>query len=236
MKQINKKYLSLSIIVITALNLGVVQVNAENGADDQIQNTTTTINVAPTREPYKENREELKIKRDNIKNNIEQKKIEIKTNREETKNRMEDLREKLKSQKDKALVKIAEQRLLGREQALERFEKILETMSNNKNKIALQIPKVKELGLDTTKVEADLTLVDAKIIEAKNKVGEMSTILTTSTNQITKEQKDKLRTLAKDTQTLIKDAHNLIRESAKDLKELVKTKRQSDDSSDDDSQ
>lgn len=229
MNKKNKKYLSFTMILVMALSVGVFYANAEdsNGTPE-----ATTTSYTPS---VKEKREAIKTEREAVRNEIESKKNELATKREEVKNKieairetsktkMEQMREALKLEKDKVKAKIKEDRINNREQALKRFDNAIETISKNKERTNAHIVKVKALGVDTTSAETTLATVDLKLTEAKSKVAEMNTLLSTSVNEINKEQKDKLRTLTKETQTLIKDAHNSIKNAVKSLKDAIKAK------------
>lgn len=225
----NKKYLSLAIVLVMALSVGVFSANAE---DELERPEATTTSYTPGTQ---ERRENIKTEREEVKKSIEVKKDELKAKREEVKNKieaireasktkMEKMREALKLEKDKVKAKVKEERINNREQALKRFDLAIETITKNKERTNAHIVKVKALGVDTASTEATLATVDTKLTEAKSKIAEMNTLLATSVNEITKEQKDKLRTLTKDTQTLIKDAHNIIKTSVKTLKDAIKAK------------
>src|SRR3989344_4810450 len=61
---------------------------------------------------------------------------------------------------------------------------------------------------------------------AKTKITEANALLSVSIDELTKEDKIKLRTLAQDAQTLMKEAHQAINNAIKSLKESVKLKRE----------
>jgi len=151
----------------------------------------------------------------------EQIKTEIEKIRETAKLKMEDLKVKFQLEKNKVKAKLLEKRVSGREEALKRFDKAIERITNLKEKVNSQITKLDAKGIDTEKAKSVLATTDAKILEIKQKVAEVSTILASTTNELTKENKDKLRQLTKDTQDLIKETHATLSDAIKSLKTSV---------------
>ena len=162
-------------------------------------------------------KEEIKTEKEKIKNQIE--KI-----REETKQKIDDLKTKILSEKNKIKAKIEEKRITGREDALKRFDIAITKLDTLKNNVNEKITKFDTQEINTEKAKAQILIADEKIAEIKTKVSEASTLLSLSLNELTKENKTKLKQLTKDTQTLVKEAHLALNEAVKSLKEELKNK------------
>jgi len=65
---------------------------------------------------------------------------------------------------------------------------------------------------------------ELKIEEARVKVAEANALLAASIDELTEEDRTKLRTLAQETQGLLREAHLALRDSIKALREAVKAK------------
>lgn len=220
-----KKYLGMFVVLALTLAVNVQTSRAEVGNGAKIE------------------REKLKIeareKRDEIKNKKEVLKDEIKNIRKEAKQKMENLREKIKEEKNEAKAKIKELRITGREKALERFDKVMERLDELKNKTSAQIVKFDIEGIVTTDAKTFMVTAETKLTAAKDKIAEINALLVVSINELTLENKTKLRTLTKDTQALVRDAHQAIKNAMKSLKEAIKMKielERSNNSSDDPSE
>ncbi|MFA6257086.1 MAG: hypothetical protein WCT29_03120 [Candidatus Paceibacterota bacterium] len=173
-------------------------------------------------------REEFKLRTETLKKEMELKREtlrkEFEVRREEAKQKMEGLREQLKKEKDAAKAKIGGERVLGREQALERFDGAVERMLGLKEKVDAVIARLEAKEVNTVKAKEFSTTAETKIKAAKEKVLETTTLLTTSLDQLTAENKTQLRTLAQETQTLLTDARLALRDAVKSLKDEVKAK------------
>lgn len=218
------KYKILTFVFVLMFSLSSSNAFAQTGTPTTTRNEIRTIreNIENERE---ETREAIKEKRDEIKDLREEKKEEIKNLREEGKKKLELLKENIKLEKDKAKAKIQEQRINNRIESLERFDKMIENISKNKSRVSEQITKANTLGVDTTSIQTELNKVDGKLAEVKNKVVEMNTLLSKSVNQLTTEEKAKLKTLNKEAQDGIKEAHNYIKNSVKLLKDTMRNYR-----------
>ena len=153
-----------------------------------------------------------------------QMKERIETMRTEAKQKMKDLRAKIKEEKDAAKAEIKELRITGRERALVRFDVIVARINNLRNKIDARILKLGAKGLDTAEAKGFLATADAKLGDTKAKIAEMNTLLSASIDELSKENKTKLVTLAQDTQKLIREAHLALGDAVKSLKDAAKKK------------
>lgn len=204
-----KKYLGFLAILLMAFSIGATSVMAVEGTSE---------------------RDNLKEKRESVKKEIEAKretwKKEFETKREEAKAKFEALREGLKAEKDAAKAKLKEFRLTGREKALERFDAAIGRMTSLKEKVDAQNEKLEAKGIDTSSAEALSAQAGTKLDEAEAKVTAATTLLGTSIEKLTEENKTELRTLAQETQTLIREAQTFLKEAVKSLKDAVKAKRE----------
>ncbi len=146
------------------------------------------------------------------------------TRREEVKNKLDTLKAKIGEEKDAAKAKIKEARVMGREQALERFDVALARMTGLKDKINTVIDKLSAKGVATTTAEGLTATAETKLGVITDKVAQIDALLTGSIDQLTPEDKTKLRTLAQETQTLIKEVHATLIDAIKSLKDEVKAK------------
>src|SRR3989344_6361258 len=183
-----KKFLGLFIVLVMAFTWNAPSVFAE---DDGLPSDDFKVK-------REEVREEMKLKREEMKKEWEAK-------REEAKTKMEALRESVKAEKDEARAKIKEARVAGREKALERFDNAVERMNNLKERVNAQIEKLTAKGIDTEAAEGFVATAETKLGLAKEKIAEATTLLATSIDQLTAQNKTKLRTLAQETQTLLKE-------------------------------
>lgn len=154
----------------------------------------------------------------------EQIKAEIEKIREEAKQKIEALREKIRSEKNKIKAKISEARIIGREQALQRFDFAIEKLNALKDNVKAKITKLEAQGINVEKAKEQVVIAETKVVEAKIKVAEASTLLSASVNELTKENKAKLKKLTQETQALIKDAHQALNEAIKFLKSEIKNR------------
>lgn len=184
---------------------------SENDTDKENNNEETTENKIKI---FRAEREQIKEKVQSI--------------REEAKQKMEDFKEKVKELKDKKKAKLQEERILGREQALERFDKTIEKIETSKDKVATQVSKMEVKGIIIPASVKDLSiLAEAKIADAKVKIAEISTVLSSSTNILTKENKTKITTLTTETQALLKEAQKALNDEVLMLRQALKNKMES---------
>ncbi len=162
----------------------------------------------------------INLKTEDRKEKIEKLHDELKEKREENKQKLEDLKEKAKTEKIKNVIE-------GRKQALDRFEKSVNNLEELQNKVQAIIDRVSSKGVDTTNATKAISEVDAKIITIESKVNEMHVILSKSTSDLTKADKEALLKLQKEVQTLVKDSQKLLQKSIKDLKDAIKVKTSS---------
>lgn len=223
-----KKYLSLFIVLLMAFSISTSVVRAESGSGSN-EGGPRFVN------PLK--RGEIKEKKDEIKADWEAKREEMKAKievmREEAKAKMEALRENIKGEKDAAKLKIKELRVTGREKALERFDGVIKRMTALSNKISEHIAKLELKGVNVTDAKSFLATAQEKLDAADAKTAEVNALLATSIDELSAENKTKLRTLTKETQALIKEAHLALKNAVKSLKENIKIKREETKSSDD---
>ena len=202
-----KKYLGFVAVAVLAFSFTAAPVFAKDdeGGKDSLKDKRETI------------KKEIELKRETWKKEFELK-------REEAKAKFEALKESLKKENDAAKANIKEGRLTGRENALGRFDGAVLRISDLRTKVDAQITKLKAKGVDTAKAEEFSALAEDKLDEAKTKITDATTLLGTSIEKLTPDQKTKLRTLAQETQTLIKEAHSSLGDAVKSLKEAVKAK------------
>ena len=147
-----------------------------------------------------EKREALKVKAEKL--------------REEAKTKMENLRAKIK---DAAGLK----RYEGRENALHRFDEQVEKITKLRDRVNGKVVEFEAKGIDVGEAKTNVATADVKTEEAKAKIAEMNSLLGTSATELTKENKTKLNTLAKEAGTLLKDAYRELNMAVKTLKEAV---------------
>lgn len=220
-----KKYLGVFIVLALTLAVNVQTSRAEDS--DRVETE------------IKKLKPELKEKRDELKKGREVLKDEIKNIRKEAKQKMETLKEKIKEEKDAVKIKIKELRIMGREKALERFDKVAERLDELKNKISAQIAEFETKGIVTTNAKIFVATAETKLTAVGDKIAEINALLAVSINELSSENKTKLRTLTKDTQTLVRDAHQALKNAIKSLREAIKMKielERSNNSSDDPSE
>lgn len=186
-------------------------------------------------EEFKQETSDIRERINQIKENIvettkiqrEQIKQKIETLRENAKQQLENLREKINSEKNQAKAKIKETRIAGREQALEKFDNVVLKVQNSKEKSEAQIAKMEAQGIVIPTLVKDLSITaETKISEAKIKILETSGILTTSANELSKENKAKIVTLTKEIQILINEGQKASSDQVKALKQILNTKIQ----------
>ena len=217
--------------------------NEANRAEVKIKKEAEKAEIKIRKE---ENKAEVKVKREAAKEEVKLKKEEMQAEfklkrealknendarREEIKQKMEDLREKIKEEKDTIKAKIKEERITGREKDLERFEAAVERMNNIKDRVNDYIIKLEAKGVDVANAKNFVATAETKLNAAVVKITEANTLLSASIDELTSEDKTKLRTLAQETQTLIKEAHQALNDAIKSLKEALKAKIEADKAS-----
>jgi DNA repair exonuclease SbcCD ATPase subunit len=214
-----KKYLNVFLILVLVflISTSVAFAIATPSKNDKAMNL---------KEKSETEKMDLKNK---IQANKEEVKAEIEKTREEAKTKIEALKTKIQSEKDKKKAKISEDRILGREKALERFDKIINKLNTLKESVNSKITKLEARGINTDTAKKEVATVEAKIIEAKGKVAEISKILSESTNQLSKENKTKIRQLAQETQALLREVHQSLIKAIKYLRDTLKNKPAEED-------
>ena len=182
-----------------------------------------------------ENKAEVKVKREAAKEEVKLKKeemqAEFKLKREALKNENDARREEIKQKMEDLREKIKEERITGREKALERFEAAVERMNTLKDRVNDYIIKLEAKGVDVANAKNFVATAETKLNAAVVKITEANTLLSASIDELTSEDKTKLRTLAQETQTLIKEAHQALNDAIKSLKEALKAKIEADKAS-----
>jgi F0F1-type ATP synthase membrane subunit b/b' len=245
-----KKYISLLIIFgfIVSFNFAFAQnvttstqatlnsngINAEAKADVEAKPTLL-------KETVKENIQEKKEARDMVKEQISETRTlmqeekesaqarraelieQAKQIRAESKARIEAMRAEVAVEKDEAKARVRAQMVDNREAILQRFDKNLEIIERNKDKVAeILETRIAPLGLDLTSAEESLAEVEANIVLTKEGVAKISVIITTSPEEITKEQREELVVLRNEFVDLIKESNSLLRSIIKDIKEDIR--------------
>jgi len=218
-----KKYLNLLIIsaFVFSLSSGIVW------AQDSLKVNPGNLfqqNKEQLKNQIKDLKQEKAQTMETIKNEINAKRQEMQTTIDSAKQKIADLKTKIKSEKDTAKAKIQEQRISGRELALSRFDTALERVTALKDKVSGVLAKNETNGLDVTIAKGFLATAETKITDAKVKTTEAYSLLSTSANQLSAENKVKLQTLAKETQDLILETQQALNDSIKSLKETLQTK------------
>ncbi len=144
--------------------------------------------------------------------------------REKAKSEMEKLRDSLSAEKNKSKAQVITSRLNNREKILNQFDNIINTVSNSKDRISALLPRVKDLGVDVSTSENNLSVITVKLDEARAKVAEISTLLSGSSNELTKDNKEKIKALTKEVQNLTKEAHLILVNTINLLKDLIKNR------------
>ncbi len=223
--KIMKKYLSLLIVLLLVGTVGISAARAETSVSLDAQGE---VKLDGSGGKMQELRKEMQDKKMELKAGFEAKRQEMKTKWEslrlEAKAKMEALKEKVKEEKDAAKAKIKELRITGRENALARFDVAISRMSTLSDKVSLHITNLKAKDIDVTAATAFVVTADAKLEAAKAKTVAVNELLSKSVDQLTAEEKTKLRTLTQETQALLQDARQALKEAVKALKEAVRIK------------
>lgn len=167
-------------------------------------------------------REEMQVRREEVK-------AEAERTREEARQRIEALKTEIKTEKDQVKAKIMENRIVGREKALERFDTAIVRITEMKDRVNVFIDKLAEKDLGVPVAEDLVLKAEEKLAEANTKIDAASAILAASIDQLTEEDKTKLRTLAQETQTLLKEAHQYLIDAVKSLKDTLKAQKETTD-------
>lgn len=240
-----KKYLGLFIVLSMIVFLGAKIVQAEDGGQkgspvSGIRTETSDDRNESASEKEDSESEDSEVGKDQSKNNsgvLETEREKIKEQaesiREEAKQKMEVLREKIKEEKDAIKAKIKNERIDGRQKALDRFDNAVERINSLKDRVNTMIDNLAIKNVDTTNAKNSVQKVEALLIDIKAKIAGANTILVTSIDQLTTEQKTNLRTLNQDIQKLVKDAHASLVEAVKSLKDSLKIKLEENKSSTD---
>ncbi|MEK7539071.1 MAG: hypothetical protein AAB595_00295 [Patescibacteria group bacterium] len=210
-----KKYLGLSTILFIVLAMAfVININATRAEDNASSNISTGTKIKTQADLKKtiEISEREKVKK------------QIEVAREEAKQKMEILKEKIKEEKNTAKAKIKETRITGRENALKRFDVAVERITGLKDKIVARISALELKEIDVTSAESFIATVETKLNATKAKIIEANVLLATSINELTLENKTKLRTLTQEIQTLLRETHDALKDSVKALREAIKVK------------
>ena len=115
-------------------------------------------------------------------------------------------------------------RIVGREKALERFDNAVERISEWQIKVEAKIAELEAKGVAVATAKDFLATSETKLTAAENKIVEINAVLAVSIDELTAENKTKLRTLAEETQTLVVEAHKALRDAIKSLKDEVRIK------------
>src|SRR3989338_1017964 len=222
-----RKYLSLFVVLLLVLFVGVSSVRAEDNSSDSEDKVcamdtklcpdgSSVSRKGPSCEFAKcpklspEAKKLMEAKREEMKQRIE-------TLREESKTRLEALKEGIKTEKDAKKAQIKELRITGREKALERFDKAVERLNALIEKTNTVIVKFKAKAVDTADAEGFLSAAKTKLDSAKAKIVEVNALLAASINELSLENKTKLRTLTQETQALLKTVHSTLKDAVKSL-------------------
>ena len=255
-----KNYLGLLAILIIAVgNVQTVSAREDKISSETSAGTGNTITSAQKRAnleakmkaqaDLKKRREkaeaEIKQKREAMKGEIEVKKAkikaeiktkretihaEIKATRQEAKKEMEQLKAKIKEEKDVIKAEIKQTRITGRENALKRFDAKVLRISELKDKVNAQIVKLEAKGVDVSATEDFTETAETKLSDIKAKIAEANAILSNSIDKLTTENKTALRTIIKDIETLLNEARKSLSAGIKSLKEVVKIKMGTEES------
>ncbi|MEI7709273.1 MAG: hypothetical protein WCI76_00995 [bacterium] len=215
-----KKYLGLFVILALALviNVAKAEVKATQG---------TSIKV-DAEENIKLSTPKLKMDGERAKKLMEMRKTnatwDIKTNtkREQAKASLDTLKAGIKNEKDANQAKIKKLRLGMREQALGRFDNVVKNLDGLEQKITSFTDSLSGKGVDVSVALGFVTTADTKLTDAKDKISQIDALLSTSIEELSADDKAKLKTLAQDTQTLLKDAQAALKDAVKSLKGKVK--------------
>jgi hypothetical protein len=211
-----KKYISLLALLAIVLLPGtqILLANEQESGDDSREGTPKI--------EFKGEREE---ERDQIRANFG---LRIETMRDKAKQEMEDLRTKIGEEKDEAKAKIKELRISGRENALGRFDQAVERMTALKERVNAKIADLEVKGVVVVDAKNFVATAETKLTDAKSKIAEINALLVVSIDELTLENKTKLRTLAQDAQTLIVAAHQALKDAVKSLRASVQVKMEAE--------
>ena len=148
-------------------------------------------------------------------------KADIQKIRDDARQKIEDLKTSIGKIKSKAKATLAQARIMGREDSLNRFDQAIEKITTLTDKVNSQITKLEAKGLNVQIAKDMVKTAEGQIVEAKQKVADASTILSASTNELSKADKEKITQISKDTQSLINAAHQSLNDAVQYLKTLV---------------
>ncbi|KKR43282.1 MAG: hypothetical protein UT78_C0005G0006 [Candidatus Nomurabacteria bacterium GW2011_GWF2_40_12] len=203
-----KKYISLFVVLSMMLVVSTGVARAEN------DNNGARLGELKLKAEVKGDRDEVRAEM----------RLQIETTREEAKQKMETLRERVKEETDKVKARVKEMRIVGREKALERFDNAVERISEWQIKVEAKIAELEAKGVAVATAKDFLATSETKLTAAENKIVEINAVLAVSIDELTAENKTKLRTLAEETQTLVVEAHKALRDAIKSLKDEVRIK------------
>ncbi len=222
-----KKYLSFLLVLTMTLLASTQIVRAENtvkNVSDIANGLDKAINIS-TKNLTPEQKTAYMAARAKAEASL---KTNIKTMRAEAKVKMDVLKENIKNEKDSAKAKIKELRISVRENAVKKFDIVVKRISDLDDKVKAQITKLGAKGVDVTNATSLEATVGLKLADIKVKITDATTLLSTSINELTPDQKTALKTLTKDIQTLLNDAHTALNSAVKSLKDATKTKMETD--------
>ncbi len=247
-----KKYLGLFLVLAVLSVVGIKSTKAEEGGSINSGGgsvrSALSEQMKAQREAFKVKAEELKtqreaareafgVKKEEANKAIEVKREELKTQREaieteielkrkEVKGKLEALKGTFKNEKNQVKAKMLEQRIIVRQRTLGVFDNAIIRLETLKVRVSAQITKLEGKGVDTIAAESLVATAETKLNAAKEKVIEINALLAASINEISAENKAKLKILRDETQVLIKDARNALQDAIKSLWEAVKVERE----------
>ena len=212
-----KKYLSILLLsgAITLCSASFAFAQGDTGQNSQKQeNVNVTVPVVNNSEDITSIPPEK---------TPEQMKADIQELRDVAKQKIEDLKASIGKIKNKTKATMAQARILVREDALARFDQAIEKVSPLEDRVNAQITKLENKGFNVTPAKDLVGVADEKILEAKQNSADASTLLSSSTNELAKDDKAKLVQLSQDIQSAIKDAQQSLNDAVKYLKTLIIT-------------
>ena len=229
-----KKYLSLFVLFSVLFTTSTAQALERERPtyEDTDISVETQLEMTKKREALKAEMEaNLKLKREAMKEKVQETKEEIKTEMKDVKDqamdKMGDLKTKIEEMKDKKKKGAAEKVMATRTKAFEGFTKVLENILKTENKVKERIAQTKALGIDVTVAESNMVTVDAKLAHAKDNILKAATLLSSKTEKLTEAEKKELKELATAIQQDFKESRMLLNDTVKSLKDSIKEYRAS---------
>ena len=214
-----KKYLNILFICALAIFIGGSVAFAQT-TNSNPKNTPPNLTPAQ-KEMMKVALEKAKAEAKLMK---EQGKFGFEQQREVAKQKIENLKVQIKTEKDTAKAKIAETRIASREQALQKFDVAIEKFNTSKEKIKAKIEQLKSNGITGVAANNQIAVADGRIIEARAKIAEINTLLVESTNELSTENRTKIKQLSQDIQDIIRNAYQILGEATTALRTEVQNK------------